>query len=321
MLVTIITVCFNSVKDLEKCINSVIKQNSKDIEYVVVDGNSQDGTSEILHTYANVIDKLIIEPDEGIYNAMNKALNLASGDYIYFLGSDDYLIDEFVIDDVINFIHHNHLPLFIYGNIKVFPNTGEAYVHKPAKPDKVLDEMITGCLPHQASFAHKSLFQNEEVGLFNENYKSAADYEWFLKLWSFADKISDDLVYYDRTIASYNSNGTSSNLTVALAEMFKSQNNLPLYQSSFWTQRRIAAYQNIIIHPNGHWDLQRSPSTVQDYQNLLLQHQELHEEYRKLTELAQQLLIDLNNQSSHNSLFYVLIKLKKYFRSLFFFRK
>lgn len=323
MLITIITVSFNAKKNIQNSIDSITSQNAKNIEYIVVDGNSQDGTQEILRGQEKIIDKLLIEPDDGIYNAMNKALNLASGDYIYFLGSDDYLIDKFVIDEVTSFIYDNHFPLFIYGNIEVRPREGKSYIHKPSPPEKVLDELITGCLPHQASFAHKSLFQNEEIGVFNENYKSAADYEWFLKLASFADKTSHSLIYYDRIIASYNADGRSSNLEIALEEMFKIQNKIPIYQSLFWMQRRIETYQNIIMKPNGHWNLQRSLESMQKagdivyhrYQDLQLQHQNLHKEYQKLTELAHQSLTELNDIKSRHLLHSLLYNFKIYIKS------
>lgn len=255
--ISIITVCYNSGDCIEKSINSVINQDYKDIEYIIVDGNSQDNTKQIIANYSDAITKFISEPDHGIYNAMNKGVKLASGDYIYFLGSDDYLIDNKVISDVVNFITQHPKYEFVYGNIEVRSSTNSPYVHKPSKPEKVLEELICGCLPHQASFAHYSLFDSQKVGLFSEKYKSASDYEWFVKVAAFISENGNKLGYFDRLIASYNSEGTSSNIENALTEMFEIQNNIPIYQQESWLKFRIDKYQQILINPNGFWGLNR----------------------------------------------------------------
>ncbi|MBE9007105.1 glycosyltransferase [Fortiea sp. LEGE XX443] len=262
MKVSIITVCKNADKYIEKAIKSVACQTYENIEYIIIDGDSQDRTKDIVSQNSNYISKFVTEPDNGIYAAMNKGINLASGDFIYFLGADDYLIDENVIDDVASFIKKNHKYEFIYGNIEVRSSTNNSpYIHKPPKPNYILEELICGCLPHQASFAQSSLFQNTKVGLFSEKYKTASDYEWFVKLAEFTAKNKEQLGYYDRVIASYNSEGIScniNNLENVLTEMFEVQNNREIYQSEYWLKRRINKYQQILIKPNGHWGLNRT---------------------------------------------------------------
>lgn len=257
MKISIITVCYNSGDWIKQSIESVINQDYQNIEYIIVDGDSQDQTKEIIASYGDRITKFISEPDHGIYNAMNKGIKLASGDYIYFLGSDDYLIDNQVISDGVNFINQNSEFEFIYGNIEVRSSTQVSYVHKPSKPEYALEELICGCLPHQASFAHSSLFKEEKIGLFSEYYKSASDYEWFVKLASFISEKGKQLGYFDRVIASYNAEGTSSNIENALTEMFEIQNNTPIYQKENWLKCRINKYQQILINPNGYWELNR----------------------------------------------------------------
>lgn len=266
MKISIITVCYNAGNYIQKSIESVINQDYKNIEYIIIDGNSQDHTREIIEKYSYTITKFISEPDNGIYHAMNKGIKLASGDYIYFLGSDDYLIDAKVISDVVAFIKKNPQYQFVYGNIEVrSDNKHKSYIHKPSKPDYVLDELISGCLPHQASFAHSSLFDSQNIGLFNEKYKSASDYEWFLKTSAFALEQNKPLGYYDRIIASYNSLGVSSNVENALKEMFEIQNNIPIYQNEDWLKHRIKKYQQILINPNGHWNLERIKTKTDNY--------------------------------------------------------
>lgn len=265
MKISIITVCHNASNWIKQSIESVIHQDYKNIEYIIIDGDSQDNTREIVERYSDAITKFISEPDHGIYNAMNKGIKIASGDYLYFLGSDDYLIDNSVISDVVDFIAKNPEHDFFYGNIEVRPSSQAPYIHKPPKPEFVLEELVCGCLPHQASFAHFSLFDKLKVGLFNEHYNSASDYEWFVKLASFVFEEGKQFSYFDRTIASYNGEGTSSNIKSALTEMFEIQNNSPIYQRENWVKCRINKYQQILINPNGHWDLNRRG--IDDYQN------------------------------------------------------
>ena len=258
MKISIITVCYNSANWIKQSIESVINQDYGNIEYIIIDGNSQDDTKKIIGNYSDRITKFVSEPDHGIYNAMNKGIKIASGDYIYFLGSDDYLIDNQVISNVVDFINGNPEYEFIYGNIEVRSSKVPSYIHKPSSPEYVLEELICGCLPHQASIAHSSLFGDQKIGLFSESYKSASDYEWFVKLAEFTAKTERKLGYYDRIFASYNAEGTSSNIENALAEMFEIQNNTPIYQEDSWLQFRIDRYQKILINPNGHWGINRT---------------------------------------------------------------
>ncbi len=281
MKISIITVCYNSGDWIKKSIESVINQNYQNIEYIIIDGDSQDNTKEIIANYSDNITKFISEPDHGIYNAMNKGIKLASGDYIYFLGSDDYLIDNQVISDVVNFIRKNPEYEFVYGNVEVRSSTNSSYIHKPSKPENVLEKLICECLPHQASFAHASLFDSQKVGLFSEKYKSASDYEWFVKVAAFAFAQKKKLGYYDRVVASYNTEGVSSNIENALTEMFDIQNNIQIYQNEYWLKYRIEKYQEILIQPNGYWDLHRTKLT-KDTHNLQFEINKFQEEIKAM---------------------------------------
>lgn len=94
MKITVITVCFNSVVTIEKAIKSVINQDYLDKEYIIVDGGSTDGTLDIIRKYEKYITRWISEPDNGIFDAMNKGIEMASGDVIAFLNSDDWYMDS-----------------------------------------------------------------------------------------------------------------------------------------------------------------------------------------------------------------------------------
>ena len=107
MRISIITVSFNAVKTIEQTIKSVITQSYENIEYLIIDGQSTDGTGEIIQKYENTIDYFVSEPDEGIYDAMNQAVKHASGEYIFFLNCGDYFYQEDVLFRIKQFIEEN----------------------------------------------------------------------------------------------------------------------------------------------------------------------------------------------------------------------
>ncbi|MBT9313001.1 glycosyltransferase family 2 protein [Leptothoe kymatousa] len=250
--ITIITICKNAQSTLEKAIESVLYQNYKHIQYIVIDGKSSDETPAILEKYSERIAKIISEEDSGIYSAMNKGIRYAEGDYIYFLNSDDFLVDEHVISDVANFITRHPNSDIVYGNLEIRDINDDRQVLASPEPSQILRTLVSGAMHHQATFAHQRVF--EEVGVFKEKYKSAGDYEWWIRV---ASEESLSKAYYDRVIASYFVGGQSSNLTLALQEMFEAQNNAAIYQTNHWLSKRIRIYQEIIKEPQGFWDLVR----------------------------------------------------------------
>lgn len=242
MKISVITVCKNALSTLEKTIKSVAKQTYLDIEYIIIDGASTDGTLELLQHYKNDITKITSEPDQGIYAAMNKGILASSGDYLYFLNADDFLLEENTISDVVNFLKGHPECDVAYGNIQVRHSNGNISCHKPPKPDKILDELITGALPHQATFANKTVFN--EIGNFNELYQIAADYEWFLRI---TESQSLKISYMPITVASYNAVGLSAELEKSQPEVYDIQNKFSTYQTEYWLDRRIKTYQRQII--------------------------------------------------------------------------
>jgi glycosyltransferase involved in cell wall biosynthesis len=242
MRVSVITVCKNAVSAIEKTLDSVISQTYPDIEYIVIDGASNDGTLEILEQHQDRIAKIISEPDQGIYSAMNKGIRASSGEYLYFLNADDYLITETTISEVIDYLQRHPDCNVVYGNIQVRHSNGNVTLHQPPKPDKILDELVVGALPHQATFTHKNVF--EQLGLFNESYKIAADYEWFLRL---TEHQFIQINYMPITVASYNAVGLSGDLEKSQPEVYDIQNRFVTYQTKYWIDRRIKTYQRQII--------------------------------------------------------------------------
>ncbi len=113
--ISIVTVCYNAERNIEKTILSVINQTYDNIEYIVIDGGSNDGTLSVINKYASKIDKVISEPDKGIYDAMNKGITLAKGDWINFMNAGDSYVDSCVLKLVSDNINSNCD--MIYGDI------------------------------------------------------------------------------------------------------------------------------------------------------------------------------------------------------------
>lgn len=179
MKVSIVTVCLNKKEDLEDCIHSVKNQTYQNKEHIIIDGDSADGSKEIFNKYKNNISKLVIEKDNGVYEAMNKGVKLASGDIIYFLNSDDRFYNDRVIEEAVKAFTICPEVDFIYGNLVTHdPITGKR--HAETYPEKISRWLfIRKTIGHPATFFRSSCFK--KVGYFDDRYKIAADYEWYLR--------------------------------------------------------------------------------------------------------------------------------------------
>ncbi|MDI9356644.1 MAG: glycosyltransferase family 2 protein [Chitinophagaceae bacterium] len=208
---SIITVCFNSEKTIERTFKSVLCQTYPHIEYIVVDGASTDGTIGIIKKYAPLfkekkIDyKWVSEKDRGIYDAMNKGIDIATGDYLNFMNSDDEFVGESVLEQVQN------LFMSKYRDVDVFCGAVNYIIEKYHKKNTLYSTLdirsIYGkdTLRHQGTFYQKKIF--DTVGKYDISYKIAGDYEHFLRiLHSKADMIMDAII-----IANMFSEGVSSN--------------------------------------------------------------------------------------------------------------
>lgn len=278
MKISVITVCKNAVKDIETAIRSVVSQTYSSVEYIVIDGDSQDGTQQVIQKYREQISKFISEPDNGLYQAMNKAIRLSSGDYICFLNADDYFLDAQVIEDAVDFLKQTPSCDFLYGDLEVRYSSKKVVVGKPPMPDQVPDALVCGCLPHQASFSRADLFFGR-IGFFNEKYRISSDYEWFLRLMQ---NETVKLCYLPRTITSYYAGGLSSQLRLSLPESYSIQNAFPLYQEDYWLKRRILQYQEFVINLR-EW----LAGTEASRDGLEMQYHTLQKEYEALSKQHQ----------------------------------
>lgn len=174
---SIITVCLNNRIGLEKTIRSVVTQSFQDYEFIIVDGGSTDGSVEMIKGYEDRIHKWISEKDEGIYNAMNKGILIAQGDYCLFLNSGDYLSDTDIIDNIFNQSPEVDI---IYGDL--IRQKGPKNYRFTTYPDKLTLYHFVNDVPslhHQASFIKRKLF--EQFGFYREDLKIVADWEFFFR--------------------------------------------------------------------------------------------------------------------------------------------
>jgi glycosyltransferase involved in cell wall biosynthesis len=205
--ITIITASYNSERTIERTIASVLNQTYPNIEYIIVDGASRDRTMEIVDKYSDRIDRIISEPDEGIYDAFNKGVKAAMGELILFLNSDDYLYAEDVIAKVANkYIECGPETRAVYG--KIFVVDEEKGLVRFQGMEMGLKDVKEGRMPpHPAFFARRDLF--EELGYFDASYRIAGDYDFIAKLFK---KYEKHTYFLDEIITVFTTGGISVNL-------------------------------------------------------------------------------------------------------------
>ena len=205
MVLTIITINRNNAAGLEKTMKSVLSQTCADFEYVVVDGASTDGSVEVLRRFADHFGdrlKWVSEPDKGIYNAMNKGIRMATGEYIQILNSGDCLAAESVVPAMYAALDKNAYPSILYGNLlKDMPDG------KVVKDASFAGEEITflglflGTLNHSSAYIRKSLF--DRYGQYDESLKIVSDWKWYLQAIVFGEEkpvyVGIDVTLFDMT--------------------------------------------------------------------------------------------------------------------------
>ena len=180
LTISVITVCFNNAVTLERALNSVIIQDWPNVEYIVIDGASTDGSVKILDCFKSKLDHLVSEPDEGIYDAMNKGLKLASGGIVCFLNADDQYASSGVLSKVaFQMLEHNLDALL--GDVAFFRPSDPWLMVRRYRSDRFTPERLAwGLMP-----AHPALFLSREVvqrvGLFKTDYRIAGDFEFIVR--------------------------------------------------------------------------------------------------------------------------------------------
>ena len=202
MTLSIITINRNNAQGLKKTMQSVVSQTSKDLEYIVVDGASTDKSVEVIKHFAEQRDiRWVSERDKGIYNAMNKGIGMAQGEYVMILNSGDYLASPQVVDEMGKALVANNCPDILYGNmLKRWPD-GKTQRDRQLRDDYSLFDFYNGTLNPDGTYIRRSLFA--QYGPFDESLKICSDWAWMLKTVGMNGvkplHVDLDTLYFDMT--------------------------------------------------------------------------------------------------------------------------
>lgn len=242
MTISIITATFNSEKTLRDTFDSILGQTYHDIESIIVDGASKDGTIDIIREYEprfNGRMKWVSEPDRGIYDAMNKGIQMATGDVVGILNSDDFYYDEHVVEDIANAFTQNDIDC-VYGNL-VFVDVKDrnAVIRVWKGSQHQFGAFQRGWHPaHPTFYARRVCF--EKYGAFNLDYAVSADFELMLR---FIEKEQIKNAYLDRYFVKMRwggeSTGTLNNIVKGNRNILKAFRDNGLKPSRFYLIRRL----------------------------------------------------------------------------------
>lgn len=245
MKISIITVSYNSFKTIEDTFGSILSQTYNNIEYIVVDGDSQDNTVSVIKNYEQkFLNKKIdfnwlSEKDNGLYDAMNKGIKIATGDYIGILNSDDFYIDEDAIAKVVKALKKNNTDS-LYANLYYVEKDNTNKIVRNWKSQIFSNKLFeNGWHPaHPTFFVKKEIY--EKYGLFNLNYKIAADYEIMLRFLE-KNKISTQFLdeYLIKMRIGGESNQSIKNIISANKECYKVWKDNGLQVSKFFVLKKL----------------------------------------------------------------------------------
>lgn len=215
---SIITVTYNAGKVLEDTIQSVVFQTYRNVEYIIVDGGSNDNTLDVVHKYQERISKVISEPDKGLYDAMNKGIRMATGDYLCFLNAGDELHENETLQKIVYTLKGKELPDVIYGETAIVDEEGHfLHMRRLSTPEhlhwKSFKEGMLVC--HQAFLTRRELALANPYDL---RYRFSADFDWCIRIM----KQSKNLHNTHLTLIDYLNEGmTTQNHKASLKERFR----------------------------------------------------------------------------------------------------
>lgn len=248
-LVSIITVVFNNDEYIRDAIESVLSQDYSRIEHIVIDGCSTDGTIDIIKEYSDNISVFLSEPDEGIFDALNKGVVRSHGEIIGILHSDDLFCDKYVISDVINKMKDTEAELCFSDLVIVDAVSGKLIRYYMAHYFRRWMLRIGWLPPHPTVFLKRSIF--DEFGLYSKNYQIAGDFEFFVRIfygrqikWSYLNRIS---VMMRRGGAS---NSGLKSIKLAISEINRSLSSNHVWSTSiFQLARYFIRFLELIVQP------------------------------------------------------------------------
>ena len=233
MKVSIITATYNREATIVRALTSIKNQSYSNIESIVVDGFSQDKTLALLAPILTSKDTLISEPDNGIYDALNKGLALATGDIIGFLHSDDLYSDKDVISNIVEIFSENIVDV-VYGDVAFFASDNSKKIKRKYKSDALTEKNLAwGKMPaHPSIFIRKEIY--EKIGYFETDFQIAADYEFLCRLIKFEEIRS---IYLPRQIVNMQLGGVSTkgikNTFLLNKEVFRAIRKNKIYTNIF----------------------------------------------------------------------------------------
>jgi glycosyltransferase involved in cell wall biosynthesis len=206
MKVSIITAVYNGEDFIESAIQSVLSQTNVEIEYIIIDGKSTDNTLNIIDKYRDKISKVISEKDAGIYDAMNKGINLATGDIIGILNSDDFYTSNSIVSEIVNKMKESNSDM-CYGDLLYVDRKTATKKTRFWKPGIYKERKLNhGWIPpHPSLFVTKDAYK--KIGLFNTTFQIAADYEFMLRALK---KHNASISYTPKTIVKMREGGFSA---------------------------------------------------------------------------------------------------------------
>ncbi len=199
---SIITVVYNGEKTIESTLLSVLNQSYKNLEYIIIDGKSEDKTLQIIEKYKNDMTKIVSEKDKGLYDAMNKGIKFSTGDYIWFINSGDEIFYKDTISEIVKKIKESgNSPDIIYGKTALYGENKEL-VKIPSIPKKIDAYTLTkGMLVSHQGF----IVKRDIIEYYNTDYKSASDQDWMIRLL----KKGENIFNTDMIISKYILGGSS----------------------------------------------------------------------------------------------------------------
>lgn len=246
MRISIVTVTYNAESTIRRTMESVASQTYGNVEHIVIDGASKDRTVDIAKEY---IATILVEPDNGLYYAMNKAFSLVTGDYICFLNAGDTLHSPFTLANIAQAVSPstassadcNSLPAIIYGNTDIVDSQGKFLHHRRLTPPTHLTwrSFQLGMLVcHQAFYVNRQIAQS-----YNTSYRFSADFDWCIRCMKEGEKRGMSNLYIKETIADYLNEGmTTANHKASLIERFRIMSRhyglIPTIVSHLWFMLR-----------------------------------------------------------------------------------
>ncbi len=247
-LISIIIAVFNGRNTLQQCIDSFAQQSYPNRELIVIDGGSNDGTVDLLKANSGQISYWVSEPDRGIYSAWNKGLAQAKGEWICFLGSDDYFWDVHALEQMS--VALQKLPASVkvaYGQINVVNSDGQV-IHAFGEPWENVKQRFKQvmCIPHQGTMHRRSLF--EQHGKFDESFRIAGDYEMLLRELKAADAcfIPGIIVSGMRQGGGISSNPENSRIVLRETRRAQRKNGLML-PGKYWMLAVVRLYLRMLL--------------------------------------------------------------------------